>query len=116
MKKLIAGTFLLFFYVTATAQSTYNSYDLFAPSTYPYGANMIRNGAGEPGPAYWQNRADYKISTSLDESKNEVKGSVVMTYLRISLSVFACDVVALCAVFIFSVYVQESGSPYLCIW
>lgn len=80
MKKLIAGGFLLFFYVTVSAQSIYNPYDLFAPSTYPYGANMIRNGAGEPGPAYWQNRADYKITASLDESKNEVKGSVVMTY------------------------------------
>ena len=80
MKKFIAGTFLLFFCVIVSAQSTYNPYDLFAPSTYPYGSNMIRNGAGEPGPAYWQNRADYKISASLDESKNEVKGSVVMTY------------------------------------
>lgn len=80
MKKLIAGTFLLFFYLTVAAQGNYDPYALFAPSTYPYGANLVRNGAGEPGPGYWQNRADYKITASLDEAKNEVKGSVLITY------------------------------------
>lgn len=80
MKKLIAGGFLLFFCVGGFTQQNYNPYDLFAPSTYPYGSNLIRNGAGEPGPAYWQNRADYKISATLDEAKSELKGSVVLTY------------------------------------
>lgn len=80
MKKLIAGGFLLFFCVGGFTQQNYNPYDLFAPSTYPYGSNLIRNGAGEPGPAYWQNRADYKISATLDEAKSELKGSVILTY------------------------------------
>jgi hypothetical protein len=80
MKNLIAGYFLLFFCVTVNAQSNYNPAELFAPSTYPYGTNLLRNGAGEPGPDYWQNKADYKINASLGESKNEIRGSVLITY------------------------------------
>jgi hypothetical protein len=80
MRHLMAGILLLFVYLNAASQSRYDPYALFAPSGYPYGSNLIRNGAGEPGPAYWQNRADYKITASLDETKNEVRGTVLLTY------------------------------------
>ncbi len=60
--------------------SAYNPHDLFAPQSYPQGINEYRNSAGEPGPNYWQNRADYQIDATLDETKNEIKATVTITY------------------------------------
>ena len=42
--------------------------------------NLIRPATGEPGPEYWQQRADYKIKIKLDEVTRSVKGSEVITY------------------------------------
>lgn len=39
-----------------------------------------RNAAGAPGPAYWQNRADYQIDASLDESTHRLSGRGKITY------------------------------------
>jgi len=39
-----------------------------------------RNAAGAPGPAYWQNRADYRIEASLDEKTHRLAGRAVITY------------------------------------
>jgi Peptidase family M1 domain len=46
----------------------------FQPST-PY-----RSASGVPGPAYWQNRADYEITCELFPSDNKVKGEVKIKY------------------------------------
>lgn len=62
------------------AQSNYDYKAAFAPEFYPYTGNSYRSASGEPGPAYWQNRADYKINTTLDTLKNEVTGTVEITY------------------------------------
>ena len=82
MRTKITGIILLslFLSLDLASQSNYDPYALFAPASYPYSPNLIRNGAGEPGPAYWQNRADYRITASLDESGNEVSGSALITY------------------------------------
>lgn len=40
----------------------------------------IRTASGAPGHAYWQQRADYVIRASLDESKRAIKGSETITY------------------------------------
>ena len=42
--------------------------------------NLSRPATGEPGPDYWQQRADYKIKIKLDEEARSVKGSEVITY------------------------------------
>lgn len=71
---------LLFFVQQLKAQSNYDPYTLFSPQVYPVGGNEYRNGAGEPGPLYWQNKADYQITASLDETKNTVSAVVTVTY------------------------------------
>ncbi len=61
-------------------KSKYDQHALFGPLFYPNAGNEFRAASGEPGHAYWQNRADYKITASLNEEKNEITGSVVISY------------------------------------
>jgi hypothetical protein len=42
--------------------------------------NKLRGPNGAPGPEYWQQRADYKISVVLDDSRQRLKGSETITY------------------------------------
>ena len=44
--------------------------------------NQYRTGSGEPGPAYWQQKADYKIKVELDDENQRVTGSEVVTYFN----------------------------------
>ena len=44
------------------------------------GPNAFRSASGKPGPDYWQQRADYTISATLDTSTTEVSGSVQIRY------------------------------------
>jgi hypothetical protein len=43
-------------------------------------ASMMRTGSGMPGPAYWQQRADYVIRASLDTVGNRITGEERITY------------------------------------
>ncbi|MCO6489833.1 MAG: M1 family metallopeptidase [Phaeodactylibacter sp.] len=43
-------------------------------------AQPTRSPLGTPGPAYWQNRADYDISATLDTSLHKVIGKVTINY------------------------------------
>jgi Peptidase family M1 domain len=61
-------------------QSTYDPHQLFSPLFYPVGATATRAATGEPGVAYWQNRADYKIAAQLDATAKKITASVVITY------------------------------------
>jgi len=42
--------------------------------------NVYRNAAGAPGPMYWQQRADYQIKITLDDEKQQIHGSELITY------------------------------------
>ena len=42
----------------------------FAPLTLPDPVNAYRSGNGAPGPAYWQNEADYEMHAALDTKAN----------------------------------------------
>src|SRR5260370_20375751 len=42
--------------------------------------NLIREGAGTPGPRYWQQRADYTIRASLDTATHTLAGSETLRY------------------------------------
>lgn len=46
--------------------------------------NAQRNAAGAPGPAYWQNRADYALEVSLDEKTHQLTGRGKITYYNTS--------------------------------
>jgi len=86
--KIIVLSFLGCFLVVAafaqtskeTSQSKYNNHEAFDPLFYPPSANDYRTGSGEPGPKYWQNRADYKINCTLDTGLHRVTGEVEIIY------------------------------------
>jgi len=42
--------------------------------------NVFRTASGAPGPAYWQQRADYKIDVVLDEDKRQIQASENIVY------------------------------------
>lgn len=60
--------------------SRFEPFKLFSPLFYTYNGNEYRAASGEPGPAYWQNRADYQIDVKLDDTKNLVSGTVTIDY------------------------------------
>jgi hypothetical protein len=72
---LIANCLILF----VGAQS-YDHRKAFDPNFYPQSGNDCRSAGGQPGPKYWQNRADYKISCSLDTGLHKVSGEVEISY------------------------------------
>ena len=91
--KLIAGLSLAVFGVTtAFAQrptlqadpnapaTKYDYHETFGPNFYTKNGTEYRAATGEPGPKYWQNRADYQLDVKLDEEKNEISGSVTLSY------------------------------------
>ena len=42
--------------------------------------NMFRTAAGAPGPAYYQQQADYKINIQLDDQNKRIYGDEIVTY------------------------------------
>ena len=66
--------------IVAFAQTKYNHREAFNPVFYPQTGNQYRSASGEPGPQYWQNRADYKLNLTLDTVSHKVTGDVTITY------------------------------------
>ena len=62
------------------AQSNYDHRETFHPQFYPYPGNEMRSASGEPGPRYWQNRADYSIQCRLDTATHSITGELIVTY------------------------------------
>src|SRR5689334_20165160 len=56
-----------------TPEAAFRRLDLPTP-------NAVRTGSGEPGPGYWQQRADYVIRASLDTASRSVRGEERITY------------------------------------
>src|SRR5262249_1473014 len=44
--------------------------------------NRVRNGAGRPGAAYWQQNASYRIRATLDPQKNDPRGQETIHYVN----------------------------------
>jgi len=63
-----------------TPAGNYSYLDAFAPIFYQKNGNEYRSASGQPGPKYWQNRADYQLSARLNESINQIEGTVALTY------------------------------------
>ena len=58
-------------------------YDLLATP------NMFRTAAGAPGPAYYQQQADYKIDIELDDKNAKLSGSETITTTIILLIIWS---------------------------
>lgn len=75
-----AGLLAAASHVTAQTESKFDQHEAFAPMFYPSYGDEVRAADGTPGPKYWQNRADYKIDATLDDSLQHLSGNVVITY------------------------------------
>ncbi|MEP6612390.1 MAG: M1 family peptidase, partial [Mucilaginibacter sp.] len=94
--KLIAGFTLALLAVTGISQAqqtapapnapaappatNYDNHETFGYSFYTKNGTEYRAADGEPGPKYWQNRADYQLAATLNDQTNEITGSEVLTY------------------------------------
>src|SRR6202050_762806 len=52
----------------------------FAPLMLPEPVNAYRSSNGAPGPAYWQNEADYEMHADLDTAGKTLRNDEVITY------------------------------------
>jgi hypothetical protein len=64
----------------AQATSNYDPHELFGPYFFSTNGNEFRSASGQPGPKYWQNRADYLIRATLNEQDTTIKGEVTIDY------------------------------------
>jgi hypothetical protein len=80
MKKILVLSLLTAYACSVFSQSKYDQHKTFDPNFYTQNGNDYRSASGEPGPKYWQNRADYKIECTLDTEKHKVTGTVDITY------------------------------------
>ncbi len=76
--------FLIFLWaavpVLAQEKSKFDRLEAFDPLINYQPSTAYRSGSGQPGPAYWQNAASYKINATLDEAGNRLSGDVQITY------------------------------------
>src|SRR4051812_1296568 len=72
-----------------TISSNYNPADLFAPTFYTNRGNDTHAANGDPGPKYWQNRADYILKASIDTAKQSLTASENITYTNNSPNVLS---------------------------
>ena len=81
-KIFLSILFLTFFinHSFSQTESSYNPHMVFDPSFDSQPGNIYRSGSGAPGPGYWKNEADYKISVKLDDIKNTITGNVEIDY------------------------------------
>src|SRR5687768_14434336 len=82
MKKIGSLLFIQIFVLAVFSQSKYNHHEVFAPHFYPQSGTQYRSASGEPGPQFWQNKADYKIACTLDTAQHKVAGNLEITYIN----------------------------------
>jgi hypothetical protein len=78
--KFIAVCTLVFIGHFSFAQSKYHPANLFPAVPLLPPGNEYRTATGEPGPAYWQNRADYVLDVALSDKTNVITGIATVTY------------------------------------
>lgn len=64
----------------AQTSSQYDKHEVFDPTFFTHNGNEYRSADGAPGPAYWQNRADYQIRATLNTRDTTVSGVVTIHY------------------------------------
>ena len=74
---LLAGALL---FAAPSGAAHYAPLETFAQLVLPDPASATRAADGTPGPAYWQNRADYHIHARLQTDRKLLTGTEVITY------------------------------------
>jgi hypothetical protein len=64
----------------ASIDTKYDPHALFSPLFYPVGGTISRAATGEPNVGYWQNKADYQITATLNDVTHEITGVVTISY------------------------------------
>jgi len=82
MKKIIAMLVSICLTTVLFAQSKYDHREAFHPFFYPYPGTEIRSASGEPGPKYWQNKANYSIQATINPDDHTIKGTVAINYIN----------------------------------
>ncbi len=79
---LIGKSVLVFLLLglVAMGQTRYDPHKAFDPMFDAGSKTGYRSSDGAPGPAYWQNRADYLIDAHLDDSTNVLTATVRISY------------------------------------
>ena len=80
MFKNLSLVTLFFLVSTAIAQENTNTNKFKQLKEEFATPNVYRNAAGAPGPNYYQQKADYKISVAIDDEKQIVSGEETITY------------------------------------
>jgi hypothetical protein len=78
-KQWLAALLVVWSCAWAFGQGKENNQHLFEP-LFQWQPNPYRSASGMPGPAYWQNQADYDMAVSLDENLHQLKGTVTINY------------------------------------
>ncbi|MBU3743890.1 MAG: M1 family metallopeptidase [Sediminibacterium sp.] len=65
---------------TPPPAGNYSYTESFAPFFYSKNGSEFRAASGEPGPRYWQNKADYTIDARINDQDNSISGSEIVTY------------------------------------
>lgn len=86
-KFCLAALFCGFFFLlsaqdTSEQLSKFNKYEAFAPLFMEGYVNAYHSATGNPGPDYWQNRANYKIKATLDTVNQQITGEETITYIN----------------------------------
>jgi len=77
---LLSGIFFQKGFGQTSISSRYDPNKVFDPNFDNQGGNVYRSASGAPGPQYWQNRSDYKISATLDTATKSIIGKAEITY------------------------------------
>ncbi len=80
ISKFIITPLLILISNLSFAQSKYHPADLFPSMPLLPPGNEYRTATGEPGPSYWQNKADYLLDVALDAKNNVISGSATISY------------------------------------
>lgn len=60
--------------------SNYDYQAAFGANFYAKNGTETRSASGQPGPKYWQNKANYELTASLNENNSEITGTEILTY------------------------------------
>ena len=88
MRKPILAALALTAALHATAQ--YKPSALFSPQFYTERGNLQHGANGAPGPAYWQNRADYHLQATIDTTARTLTGIETIDYTNNSPDALDC--------------------------
>jgi hypothetical protein len=77
---LVTGTLCTPAFADDATGASFDPQALFAPLSLPDAANAFRDGAGKPGPQFWQNRVDYAIQAEIEPSTHTLRGDETITY------------------------------------